>query len=205
MVNHNPAPGDDLNAELRLIADMIHKTRQRVVDSGAYFLLWGLLVAAAGLADYLLLQSARASLHAVPWAIAAALGGLTSVGMRFRDERRRPYTSFSDLAYNSVWVACGVAFLVMFVLIALPDTGISEWTMYPLVALLAGIATFASGGIMEWWTLRLGGLVWWTAAILMAFVPELYRPLIFAVAAFPGYVLPGLLLKRQFRLEPATR
>ncbi|HJN06280.1 MAG TPA: hypothetical protein QF480_06665 [Bacteroidales bacterium] len=67
----------------------------------------------------------------------------------------------------------------------------------PMVLMLAGSATFISGGISKFSPFIWGGVILEIGAILCAFVfgPE-YHGLIFAGSILLGYVIPGLILRR---------
>lgn len=187
----------DVSQELQLVKEMIQRTKQTVVDRGAFFLLWGGLVFLACSVTFALTLLDHESWIWVPWATLMPIGAITSVVLMRSYSRRSNYTSYVEHAYDSVWLACGVAFfLVMFV-------NSITWsfppeTIYPLISLIAGIGVLASGRMMEWTSLTVGGLFLWAGAVIMMLVPMGYHPLIMAIALIPGYIIPGYLLKRQF-------
>lgn len=190
----------DLNQELQLVKEMIQRTKQTVVDRGAFFLLWGALVSLACSVTFALTQLGHEPWIWIPWAILMPIGGIASMLLMRRYQERSKYTSFIEHSYDSVWLACGLAFFIMM------SVNYITWffppkAVYPVVTLIAGIGTFASGRIMEWTSLRVGGLILWGGAVTMMLVPFHYHPLIMAIVIIPGYMIPGYLLKRQFCIQ----
>ena len=66
------------------------------------------------------------------------------------------------------------------------------------MAIIAGIGTFVTGGIIEWKLIRISGLIWWVAAIIMIFTHWHFHTLIFAITIIPGYLVPGYALRREY-------
>jgi len=66
----------------------------------------------------------------------------------------------------------------------------------PLILMLAGIATFISGGISKFNPFIFGGIMLEIGALLTAFViaPE-YHGLVFSASLFLGYLVPGIILR----------
>ena len=67
------------------------------------------------------------------------------------------------------------------------------------MAVIAGIGLFTTGGILDWKMLRIGGILWWVAAIIMMFTHWYFYALIFAIAIIPGYLVPGYALNRKYK------
>lgn len=187
----------DVHQELQLVKEMIHKTKQKVVDRGAFFLLWGGLVFFACSATFTLTQLNHESLVWLPWAISMPIGVIVSIILSRKYSRQSKYTSYVEHSYNSVWLACGLAYFILMFVDSITSF-FSPEAAYPVVSFIAGIGVFASGGIMEWTSLRVGGLFWWGGAAAMMFVPSHFHPLIMAIVIIPGHLIPGYLLKRQF-------
>jgi hypothetical protein len=187
----------DPNRELQLVKEMIQRTKQTVVNRGAFFLLWGGLVFVACLVTFALTQLDYEPWVWVPWAILIPIGVITSIFLQRKYSRQSKYTSFVEHSYDSVWLACGIAFGIMTFVNGITST-FPQNAFYPAISLLCGIGVFASGRIMEWTSLKVGGLFWWGGATAMMLIPFEYHPLIMAIVIIPGHMIPGFLLKRQF-------
>ena len=190
----------DMHQELQLVTEMIQKTKQKVIDRGPFFLLWGGSVFLACSATFALTQLEQESWIWVPWAILMPIGAIVSMFLMWRYSKQSKYTSYVEHAYDSVWLACGLAFFIMmavnYITMFFPPKAV-----YPVISLIAGIGVFASGRIMEWTSLRIGGLFLWGGAVTMMLVPFHYHPLVMSIVIIPGYMIPGYLLRRQFCMQ----
>jgi hypothetical protein len=71
--------------------------------------------------------------------------------------------------------------------------------VYPMVLVLYGIATFVSGGVLQFRPLVIGGICCWVLAVAAMFLPFEYQLLALAAAVAAAYIVPGYLLSKQFR------
>ena len=67
----------------------------------------------------------------------------------------------------------------------------------PFVLLLAGLATFITGGICEFRGFIIGGVIFWISAIVSFQLGVQASLLVYALAMFLGYIVPGYSLKRS--------
>ncbi len=195
--NGKMRPTMDGHQELQLVTEMIQRTKQRFVDRGAFFLLWGGLVFLACSLTFVLSQLNRESSIWFPWAILMPIGAVVSIFLMRKYQKRSKYTSYVEHAYDSIWLACGLAFFVIMFVNSI-TWSFPPKAIYPVISFIVGIAVFASGRIMEWTSLKIGGLFWWAGAVTMMLVPFHYHPLIMAIVIIPGHIIPGYLLKWQF-------
>lgn len=190
----------DANLELQLVKEMIQRTKRTVVNRGAFFLLWGGLVFLACLVTFALTQLELEPWIWVPWAILMPIGAIVSILLMRKYSKQSKYTSYVEHSYDSVWLACGIAFFLMMFVNSITSF-FPPKAVYPIVSFIVGIGVFASGGIMEWTSLRIGGLFLWGGAVTMMLVPFDYHTLIMSIVIIPGYMIPGYLLKRKFRAQ----
>lgn len=179
---------------LRLIQDMIQAAKQDLSDHSFDLLLWGWLVLVAAVAHYVLLQTS----YSKPWLVWPVLMTLGSVaafvnGAR-RGRRERTRTVQGDFM-KYLWSGFGV---LMLMLIGVGT--VSGWNnTYPLIIALYGLGTFATGGTLRFRPLVWGGAACWllaTVAFRVAFDTQL---LLVAAAVLVAYVIPGHMLKNQYR------
>jgi hypothetical protein len=71
-----------------------------------------------------------------------------------------------------------------------------------MVTVLTGLPTFATGAILRFKPLIIGGILFWCIGAAGFFVPGTEGALLYVGAMFFGYIVPGYLLKRQ---EDAVR
>ncbi|HEX8426714.1 hypothetical protein [Hymenobacter sp.] len=179
---------------LLLIQQMIQAAKQDLSDHSFDLLLWGWLVLVAALSHYILLQAG----YNKPWLAWPVLMGIGTVvafvnGAR-RGRRERVRTAQSDFMLF-LWAGFGILMLMLI------GVGVaSGWrTVYPLIIALYGLSTFATGGALRFRPLIWGGAACWllaTVAFRAAFDTQL---LLVVAAVLVAYVLPGHMLRSQYR------
>lgn len=179
---------------LRLIQEMIQSAKQDLSDNSFDLLLWGWLVLAAALSHYGLLQT---SYHKpwLAWPILMSAGAVAAfVNGARRGRRQRVRTTLGDfMAY--LWAGFGVLMLMLM------GVGIAYgWNRaYPLIIALYGLGTFATGGALRFRPLIYGGAACWLLATVAFRADFPTQLLLVAAAVLVAYVVPGHLLKNQYR------
>lgn len=179
---------------LRLIQDMIQAAKQDLSDNSFDLLLWGWLVLVAAVAHYILLQTGY-SMPWLPWPVLMSLGTVAAfVNGARRGRRERVRTALGDFM-TYLWAGFGV---VMLMLLGV-GTVIGWAKAYPLIIALYGLGTFATGGALRFRPLVLGGAACWLLATVAFRVGLDTQLLLLAASVLVAYVVPGHLLKNQYR------
>ncbi|MBC8084668.1 MAG: hypothetical protein H7Z21_15835 [Hymenobacter sp.] len=179
---------------LRLIQDMIQTAKQDLSDNSFDLLLWGWLVLVAALTHYGLLQTG----YDKPWVAWPLLMGLGTVaafvnGAR-RVRRERVRTAQGDFM-RFLWAGFGVLIIML-----LGVGAAFGWALaYPLIIGLYGLGTFATGGALRFRPLIWGGAACWLLATVAFRVEFATQLLLIAAAVLVAYVVPGHLLRNQYR------
>ncbi|HEX8329534.1 MAG TPA: hypothetical protein VF629_18495 [Hymenobacter sp.] len=179
---------------LNLIQNMIQAAKQDLSDNSFDLLLWGWLVLVSALAHYGLLQAG----YARPWLAWPVLMGLGTVvafvhGVR-RGRRERVRTAQGDFM-RFLWAGFGVLLLMLIGV----GTAYGWGRAYPLIIALYGLGTFATGGALQFRPLVWGGAACWVLATVAFRVDFDTQLLLVAAAVLLAYVVPGHLLKNQYR------
>lgn len=178
---------------LRLIESMIGQAKKSFSKLSFYFLMWGVLLTLAMVATYVLRDQPDAWGQGAPWGIAGIFGGIVSSIHGARQGRRQPVNNPMDGLIGWLWSSFVITMMIMIVVSVLDrrDPG-------AMVTLLTGIPTFMTGQIMRFRPLVLGGILFWAAGIAMHFSDDpLTVTLLYCGAMVFGYIIPGLMLKRQ--------
>ena len=69
----------------------------------------------------------------------------------------------------------------------------------PLTLVLAGIGTFVSGAMMRFMPLKVGGIIMWAAAAWSFHISETDQLLVNAATVAIAYLIPGYIMRSQFR------
>lgn len=183
----------DLTPEqsLNVIQEAITQAKKSFIKMSPFFITWGVALMIAGsLEFYLRLQGS--DYFWVAWPAASLLGGIIAAVIGVRQGKRKSSISFMDRISSYLWGAFGVA-LVLVLYIAVS----SNVDPNPYVMLITGIPTFVTGALLRFAPMRWGALAFWIGAIVATNVDSLYSGLIFSIALFFGYLLPGILLMRK--------
>ncbi|NOZ62339.1 MAG: hypothetical protein GXO74_11740 [Calditrichaeota bacterium] len=189
---------EEIQEEIRLIKAMVEKTRRSTTGSGAYLVVWGLLIILAVAVMYALIYLEKYNLIWVDWFVLMGLGAaFTSLKAR-KAEKRATFKTYAEETLKHLWIGSGIAFFLTGFIF--PLAGVYSYEVISiLVSTIAGLAVFVSGGIYEWNFLKWCGVVWWAAAVVMIFVHPNYRALVFIPATFFGYLLPGIIINRMYK------
>jgi hypothetical protein len=64
--------------------------------------------------------------------------------------------------------------------------------------MLYGIPTFLSGVVMQFKSLKIGGIACWILALLSAFISPVYGLLLLAAGMVAAWIIPGYLLRKKY-------
>lgn len=177
----------EITDSVKIIEKMMAEGRKSINNYSPYFILWGSVMFLAAIAEYLMIG--KTEFAWVVWPIAGTLGGICSgiVGSKQKSN------SALDRIVGYTWVTFGVC-LVFSIFYSLHI----QTTPHTMILLLAGGATFISGGISGFKVLFLGGFILLVTAFLSGFIVagELVS-LVFAAGMLFGYLVPGIALKRS--------
>ncbi len=181
---------------LAIIQNMISMAKNSVTDDGFHFMLWGVLVIAASLAQYLLATVVNYQHNELPWLIMPVIGVPVALIYEWIKKRDEKVKTHFDTLFGLLWLAIGIAiFSVIFISV---KGGLSP---IPFILVVVGVGTFVSGNILKFKPLILGGILFWIAALGASFVAPVTQLLINGIATFIGYIIPGLLLWKNYKAE----
>lgn len=176
---------------LKLIESMIGQAKRSFQRMSFYFLLWGGLLLVATLTEYFM---GRAGLPNgwLGWPILGTLGGIIAGVHGAREGRKAGVGTFTDKVFIWVWVAFTITLVIVIVSSVAVGSKPGPW-----VSIITGMPTIISGGILRFRPLIIGGILFWTFGLLSLFVWPDHGALLFGLALLFGYIVPGILLKRQ--------
>lgn len=174
---------------IEILDRMYQESRKSLVKNSFFFILWGSLMALAGLIEFGLFGK---PMYWLVWPIAGAIGGIIAFIYGSRQNKRTTAVHTSDRILKFTWSG-----FVLALIIAIVYSVSQKWSPVPLVLLFAAYATFITGGICKVNALLIGSAALALGAIASAFFIEAnYHGIIFAISILIGYVYPGLMLRR---------
>jgi len=184
--------------EIKIIKDMIAKTRRETAESGNFFVAIGifsmLMILMIGL-----LQKAHSSRWIIPALLVMVLGNML-IGFLFvkKATEKKGVWSYPKKICASIWIACGIPSLIL--IFVFPVYAIYPWSLVVvLTPLLMGMAVFACGVILESNLLAGSAFFWWIGGSAMAFIHGNMRLWVMMFIVLCGWILPGFALNRQVK------
>lgn len=187
-----------VHQDIRLIKEMIEKTKKSTAESGTIFIVWTVMPILAILGMYLLIFSENYRYIWLNWLVFIGLGFAFTIYYYSKKENQTSIKTYIQIAVSYIWIACGCAFILLGFIF--PLMGLYSYHLIPIMmAIIAGIGVFTTGGIIEWDFLKWCGVAWWLGSLVMAFSPGNFRILIFIPFLIIGYLIPGLVLNHHYR------
>ena len=180
---------------IQLIESMILEVKRDFSYNGFHFLLWGWLVMLAAVVNYILLNYLGYSNHWVGWPILMSIGGIITVVVTLRDKKSRRAQTILNRVMGQLWLTVIIGIVV--VLFLMPQIGILN--TYPIFVLLYGIGTFATGRIIKFTPLIIGGALCFVLAVVSAYQSFSNQLIIIALAILVSYIIPGHLLYNKYQ------
>lgn len=176
---------------LRIITDMINKTKVNIRQGIFHLLFWGWLIMICSLSEYILY---RFTDFASPWYVWLLVipGVFVSMVYGYVNGRKAKLHTYADMIYLWTWMGFLFSAIVLFIIVSKDMRSVP-----PLILILAAIPTFISGFIIKFRPLIAGGITFWILALVAYFGGPEIGPLAVPVAMLTGYLIPGYLLKSK--------
>ncbi len=176
---------------LRIITEMINKTKVNISQGSFHLLFWGWLIFLCSFAEYLLLNFTDLANPWYVWMLTIP-GVFISLGYGFIKGSKAKVHTYADMVYMWTWMGFLAAAIVLFIVNSGNMRNIGTY-----ILLLAGLPTFISGFIIKFKPLIVGGASFWIFSLIAHFAGQSVTSLIIAAAVLTGYLVPGYLLKRK--------
>jgi hypothetical protein len=179
-----------------IINKMINNAKNKLADDGFLLIFWGWLVIAAALIHYITFKL-NIDYGYLTWIIMMPLGGIFSAIYGHKQGKKHAAKTYVGTYLGYLWGAFVIGMVITLGL--MPFHGI-KFTYFGLM-ILYGIATFISGGLLEFKPLVWGSLVSFACAVISVFLGEIDQLLIISVALLGSYIIPGYLLRAKFKSQ----
>jgi hypothetical protein len=181
---------------LMVIRSMIESTRHSIRDSSHYYLLWGWATMVGCILQYLLMVVVEYKHHYYAWFVTPVALVIHLIFV-LRDKKHERVKTYISEAYQYLWMAIGLAFLVL----AFIFTKIGWQYSFPFYILFYGIGTAVSGALLKFRPMLWGGIVCFLCAAFAAYIPYTLQILLTAFAILVSYIIPGHLLRIHHRRQ----
>lgn len=184
--------------KLALISEMIASSRNRLSEDGFHVIFWGVLLVLSCLAQYIMIRFLNLTHQSnYVWLIMPLIGTPVSLWYGFKQSKTQRVKTYIDEFYGYIWLGFWISLLCVSLLsIAYHHSP----TSFILVTM--GFAVFVAGVILKFKPLIFGAIVFWISSFLYFYVGESgAQLLVFALSVILGYIVPGLLLRKEFKAQ----
>ena len=178
---------------LQLIEEMIATAKGNLAEGSIFYLIWGWLVFIAASINYYLLNYTDYENHWIAWPFLMILGGILSSIVGYRRSKTQTVKTYIDRFMAFLWLS----FLITLIVVLYGISILGEEAIYPIILALYGLGTFASGGILKYKPLMVGGIGAWVCSIIAFHVGFSDQLLLVIAAILVSYIIPGHLLKAR--------
>jgi len=176
---------------LRIITEMINKTKFNIRQGSFYLLFWGWLIFACSISEFLLRKFTSINHAYFIWLLVIP-GVCISMIYGFVKGRKATVRTYTGNLYMWIWMGFLISATVLFIVHSK-----SMDTISPYILLLAGFPTFLSGFLIKFKALIIGGICFWVFALVIYFVGPSFASMGTAAAMLTGYLIPGYMLKNK--------
>ena len=176
---------------LKIITDMINKTKVNIRQSSFHLLFWGWLIFACSLSEYLLFKFTD---FASPWHVWYFVipGVFVSLIYGFVKGRQETAWTYATMLYVWSWIGFMFSAIVLFIIVWKHMESVA-----PLILTIAALPTLFSGCILKFRPLIIGAVTFWILALVAHFGGPEISPMAVPAAMLTGYLIPGYILKRK--------
>ncbi len=176
---------------LKIITEMINKTKVNIRQSSFHLLFWGWLIFVCSLSEFLLWKFTDLTHPYYVWYFTAP-GVFVSIIYGFMTGRKERVYTYATSVYVWTWVAFLFAAVILFII----TWGRME-SIAPLILTMSAIPLFISGVIIKFRPLIAGAGTFWIFALIAHFGGPEISGLAVPASMLTGYLIPGYMLRRK--------
>ncbi len=185
---------------LQLINTMIQKAKTNFTDNGYGWLIWGSMIFLASLATYFFIEYDFSNIF-LAWNI---FGGIALLLLLYSFLKRGKPSARSYVSDVLKYVDIGFA-VCLFIIIFSMNVSVGANNGFGYLLMIYAFLMLIQSGALQFKPLLYGAIINWIGSMAIFLNTELkYDMLITAVAVFMGYIIPGLILRSQYKRELAA-
>ena len=188
---------------LALINQMISKAKNEITDNGFGWLLWGAMIFLASITTYVVLEF---DLNISPF-IGWNVFGLIAIPLMVYNLIRHKRTLKTRTYVDELLYLFDIGFTIcIFVIILSMNISVDPNEGFGYFLMAYGFLMLIQGGAIRFRPLFIGAIINWAGSLAIFFNKDFkYDMLITAAAVFIGYIIPGLMLRNQYRKRIKSR
>jgi len=189
---------DQVADQIKVINEMINKTKKEVAQSGSFFILIGILSAAVTLITGLIEFNGSNNFTLYIVAVFAALSALAGFLIARKEDKNSSVKSYTKTLFWNIWIVCGLA--ALFIVFILPYFNVIPFRSVPtLVMMLMALGLWLTGVVLELKAFKWISILWIIGILAIAIFNPPFSFFLIALLFVFGWIVPGLLLNRKIK------
>jgi hypothetical protein len=175
---------------LKIISEMIEQAKGNAQKDSFYYLFWGWTIVLINIGIYCLIKFTDISNPYMMWLLTIPAWIVTFL---YGYQKRKTTTTRGHLDYIRMWfwIGFGVTILLLIIFAARIN-----FQLNGVILLIAAIPTIASGAMIKFKPLMIGGALFWIFGSICFIVSYETQLLLSAAGIISGYLIPGYWLKK---------
>jgi hypothetical protein len=197
MENEHPLSNEK---SMEIIHQMINQAKTNITDNGLSWLLWGSMLFLTSLSTFCFIAVGAKNIF-LGWNIFGLVTIVLLAYGIFKPRKKLVKTYIGDLMK-----LVDIGFVVsIFTVIFAMNIAVNPNSGFGFLLMVFSFFMLVKGGAASSKILMFGAAVNWAGAIAM-FVNKDFRydMLIMAIAIFTGYIIPGIIMWRQYKTQPSS-
>ncbi len=190
---------DKVFSDLELIKNVMASCSRKQEDNGVYFKLWGILIPAATLLNYLLVYIGKSFMIWILWAVIMISGILLSTRISMKRKTVNTSSTGSKLI-SAIWGSSWIS-IALIVTVGMVSGILNLNAEMFMISTVMAVAFFVSGVLAGNSMLKIAAAGWWIFGAAIVFVPSVWAPALLGGGTFFLSFIPGLLLDRAYRIK----
>jgi uncharacterized protein with PQ loop repeat len=201
---------------LDLITMMINKAKNSYYDTGFSAIMWGTVIAVCALVKLSEIHFG----YQLPFDIylLTIVAVIPQIFITIKEKRERKVKSYDDTYMDYIWLAFGIC---IFLMIFIVNSIFNVWEpiaeeyrkltgnpvryrfheyISPLFLMLYGMPTFITGAACKFKPMLWGGIFCWICSVVTIYTGVKIDLLLTAASAIMAWLIPGLLMEREYRI-----
>lgn len=180
---------------LDIIQQMINQAKSNISDSGISWLLWGSMLLVASLSTYFFIEAGASNIF-LGWNIFGIIT-IVLLGYEIFKPGKKAVKTYVDDLLKLVDIGFTIC---IFIIIFSINVAVSPDSGFGFFLMIFGFLMLIRGGAIKSKALMIGAVVNWAGAIAMFLNKDFkYDMLIMAASVFSGYIIPGLIIRAQYK------
>jgi len=187
--------------EISVIKKIMEDSRRIAVVNGKHYIMWGLLVSIALLANYIMvLKNIHENYQGFMWFILMIGGAIAGAIMEKIENKKREARTFAGKLLSTLWFASGIS-MFMFGFLGTITKAYDPLFICPIIFTTLGVSYFTSGAIQQTRWFQYISFGWWLGAAFLFIYPGIHTFLVAAIMLLSLQTVPGLILYKRWKNE----